>query len=186
MESQFHLTFLETFTSLLRILVDFLQKSFGVLPNSHWMSRQILVHWRCPKCWVWCEFSIKGIVSWDIWLYLRSIWYHCKSLPQRKSYDAIHSLPKERHPPSHHKSLCIPRRKCHIFMIENAPHMPANSIATNHSSCTIPCHQTPRKLFIPTDARQIRTNDNTKHERKLITQNSDNFRHGAAGYAGCF
>jgi hypothetical protein len=109
-----------------------------------------------------------------------------QSLPQRKSYDAIHSLPKERHPPSHHKSLCIPRRKCHIFMIENAPHMPANSIATNHSPCTIPCHQTPRKLFIPTDARQIRTNENTKHKRKLITQNSDNFRHGAAGYAGCF
>jgi hypothetical protein len=97
----------------------------------------------------------------------------------------IPSQKRGRHLPSHHKSLCTPRRKCQLFMIENALHMPANSIATNHSLCTIPCHKTPRKLFIPTDTRQIRTYDNTKHERKLNTQNSDNFRYGAAGYTGC-
>jgi hypothetical protein len=83
--------------------------------------------------------------------------------------------------PSYHQSLCIPRPQMPAFHDrDNAIDMPANSIATNHTLCTIPCHQTPRKLFIPTDARRISTNDNTSHERKVNTQNSDNFRYGFA------
>jgi hypothetical protein len=88
------------------------------------------------------------------------------------------SLPVQRlgsqSPPTfinHYASL---GRKCPAFRgRDNATNMPANSIATNPSLCTIPCHQTPRKPFIPTDARRkalmITPNMNAINNTKVPT-----------------